>query len=189
MNTYQYKNYAEYKEHQIRANLRKLDKCSVVPYRLTDLADRFIAPLNPEFGLCHGTRRGVEQQVFINALGCRVLGTELSPTAGQFPNTIEWDFHEIKQEWAGAVDFIYSNAWDHLFDPVKGLNNWVRCLKDHGLILLEYTPAHRSPEASSTDCFRGSLEDFTEFLTGSGFNVREVYRPDDIYQCIILGKH
>jgi hypothetical protein len=47
------------------------------------------------------------------------MGTEISDTAGQFPYTIQWDFHKTKAEWIDATDFIYSNCFDHSYDPQK----------------------------------------------------------------------
>ena len=74
-----------------------------------------------EFGICHGTRRGKEQEWFRKYLGCGVIGTEISDTVEQFPHTIEWDFHETKAEWINSADFIYSNSLDHSYDPKKCL--------------------------------------------------------------------
>ena len=36
-----------------------------------------------------------------------MIDTEISETAEQFPNTIQWDFHKVKPEWLSSVDFIY----------------------------------------------------------------------------------
>ena len=70
---------------------------------------------------CHGTRQGFEQKWFSKNLECKVIGTEISDNANDYKNTIEWDFHNVKKEWIGSVDFIYSNALDHSYDPNKCL--------------------------------------------------------------------
>jgi hypothetical protein len=90
-----------------------------------------------QFGLCHGTRQGKEQAWFKKHLKCEVLGTEISDTAEQFPDTIQWDFHEVKPEWIGAVDFVYSNSFDHSYDPEKCLKAWMSCIRKGGLCVLE----------------------------------------------------
>jgi len=55
------------------------------------------------FGLCHGSRRGLEQEWFRRKFpAANVIGTEISDTATTFPNTIKWDFHQVKPEWFGA---------------------------------------------------------------------------------------
>jgi hypothetical protein len=70
------------------------------------------------------------------------IGTEISDSAEQFPNTIQWDFHEVKPEWIGAVDFIYSNSFDHTYDPEKCLNAWMSCLKPGGVCILGHSSGH-----------------------------------------------
>jgi len=92
-------------------------------------------------GLCHGTRVGNEQRTFLENLpiGSKVLGTELEPEAARFPNTIVWDFHELKDEWVGKFDFVYTNAHDHCARPKEALNNWVKCLNDNGFLFLEHS--------------------------------------------------
>jgi hypothetical protein len=93
--------------------------------------------------LCHGTRNGAEQRWFKDALGgAEVLGTEISETASQFPMTIEWDFHDLKDEWEGYWDVLYSNSWDHSFSPTKMFGTWRRSLRPGGLMYLEHTEAH-----------------------------------------------
>merc|ERR1711920_1130260 len=71
-----------------------------------------------------------------------VLGTEISDTAEQFPNTIQWDFHNAKAEWLSAADFIYSNSLDHAFDPLRALTQWMRCLQPRGVLFLEHCSGH-----------------------------------------------
>ena len=114
--------------------------------------------ITPTWGLCHGTRRGLEQQWLSEALGCPVLGTEISDTATQFPNTVQHDFHETRPEWIGKADFIYSNSFDHARDPERALSAWVACLKPGGLIFIEHTSGHASNTATEMDPFGADLE-------------------------------
>ncbi|MBN1909142.1 MAG: methyltransferase domain-containing protein [Pirellulales bacterium] len=135
--------YEKYREVQTEGNKRKIENVWVLEENIAFLAD-YIKRRIPEvkFGLCHGTRRGKEQEYFRKYLGCDVLGTEISDTAEQFPDTIQWDFHEVKPEWIDAVDFIYSNAFDHSYDPRACLNAWMRCVRPGGLCILEHTNSH-----------------------------------------------
>ena len=95
---------------------------------------------NATTGLCHGTRRGKEQAWFMSALpGTKVLGTEISKTATDFPDTIQWDFHEVRDDWRNATDFIYSNSWDHTYDPTRLFPAWVSCLKPGGRMYLDHS--------------------------------------------------
>lgn len=158
---YCYKNYEEYREAQIEANLRKLH----VVYVKEEIVDKICTFLRSHlpkisFGLCHGTRRGVEQALFKKKLGCPVLGTEISPTASQFPDTIEWDFHIAKPEWIGKCDFIYSNALDHAYDPSKALLAWASCLAPNGLLAIEWVDG----KPTKSDPFAAPLKKFITFL-------------------------
>ena len=87
----------------------------------------------------------------------KVIGTEISETAAQFENTIQWDFHDVKPEWLASVDFIYSNSFDHSFDPGKCLSAWMSCLKPGGICLLEHTNAHGPRSVNELDPFGAEL--------------------------------
>ena len=106
MELFKYKNYEDYKKNQIEANVRKINNSYVDPNSLHSLLNYLIEDLsiNPKLILCHGTRRGLEQQYiidFLKSLGHtpEVVGTEISHTATDYPHTIQWDFHETKPEW------------------------------------------------------------------------------------------
>ena len=148
-----------YRCTQTEGNKRKLDAVWVIEENICYLAQHIQRRLGrPTFGLCHGTRRGLEQAWFRKYLvGCEVLGTEISDTADQFPHTIQWDFHEIKAEWVGAADFVYSNSLDHSYDPEKCLDSWMSCLKPNGLCVLEHSPLHGPAGASRLDPFGADL--------------------------------
>jgi hypothetical protein len=131
-----------YIQVQIAGNKEKLGQVWAIEENIAFVADYITTHLGPvEFGLCHGTRQGKEQEWFRKYLRCEVLGTEISDTAAQFPHTIQWDFHEVKPEWVQAVDFIYSNSFDHSYDPENCLKAWMSCLRKGGLCILEHSDA------------------------------------------------
>jgi SAM-dependent methyltransferase len=109
----------------------------------------------PAFGICHGTRRGMEQKWFKTYLGCPVIGTEIADTATQFPDTVQHDFHEERPEWVGAADFVYSNSLDHAYDPAKALRVWMRSLKPGGICILEHSSHHE--KSTKLDPFAAPL--------------------------------
>ena len=102
-------------------------------------------------GICHGTRRGNEQMWFRKYLGpsADVFGTEISDTATEFPHTIQWDFHDVDPAWVGTMDFVYSNSWDHAFDPERAFAGWISCLRPGGFLMLDhgwnYQPGRVTP--------------------------------------------
>jgi hypothetical protein len=150
--------YEQYRRIQTEGNRRKIDWVWAVEENIAFLADYITRVAGaPHFGLCHGTRRGKEQEWFRKYLGCEVIGTEISDTATQFPHTIRWDFHETKPEWIGAVDFIYSNSFDHSYDPQRCLDAWMSCVKPGGLCILEHSSDHSPEVASALDPFRADM--------------------------------
>ena len=161
--------YERYKTIQIAANKAKLDAVFAVEKNIRHLAARVLEIRGTcTFGLCHGTRQGLEQTWFSDVLGCPVLGTEISDTAGSFPNTIQWDFHDIKDQWIGQADFIYSNSWDHSYDPKTCFGQWVACLKPGGLLLLDHSSRHLPDTVNPVDPFGASIEDLVRLLTDWG---------------------
>lgn len=172
--------YSRYQLVQKEGNRLKRDQVWVLEENIKFLAEYIAKSVpDPKFGLCHGTRQGKEQQWFSEALGCQVLGTEISESASDFPNTIQWDFHEVKPEWLGKVDFIYSNSFDHSYDPELCLGRWMSCLRKGGLCILEHTSGHEPRAANELDPFGAQLEIMPYLIAqwGKGrFHLREMLR-------------
>ena len=187
--------YEKYRQIQTEGNKRKIDRVWAREENIDFLA-RYITERigTPKFGICHGTRRGLEQAWFAARLNCKVIGTEISDTAEQFPNTIQWDFHEIKPEWMGAVDFIYSNAFDHSYDPEKYLNAWMTCVRPGGVCVIEHSSGHGPSGTSSLDPFGADIVQMPYLITiwGRGaYGVREIIptpvrREKFAYSCFIV---
>jgi hypothetical protein len=155
--------YELYKRVQTEGNHRKIRSQWVDERTIAWLSEFLKTAVSPiEFGLCHGTRQGNEQKWFAKYLGCKVIGTEISDTATSFPNTIQWDFHEVKDEWLGAVDFVYSNSWDHSYDPRRLFTNWMACVRPGGVCLLEHSRQHYS--ATQLDPFGISPRELIHLL-------------------------
>lgn len=169
--------YERYKKVQIEGNKQKIGLQWVTEESVMYLSKYILREYGrPQFGICHGTRRGLEQQWFRKHLDCDdVIGTEISDTATQFPNTIQWDFHESRPEWLNATDFIYSNSWDHSYDPVKLFNAWMSCLKPGGLCFLEHTPNQTT--VNELDPLGLTIEEMTALLNDLGkgrWTVKEI---------------
>ena len=160
-------NYEHYKQVQTAGNKRKIDRVWVLEENIRFLSGYIQSKVGaPGFGICHGTRRGKEQQWFREHLGCEVIGTEISDTADQFPYTIQWDFHETKPEWIDAVDFIYSNSFDHSHDPENCLNAWMSCIRKGGVCILEHTSDHE--RATELDPFGAPISLMPYLILGWG---------------------
>ncbi|EKD09759.1 tetratricopeptide repeat protein [Limnospira platensis] len=146
--------YNLYVRVQEAGNQRKLNKVWVKKENIQFLSQYIQEELGQvSYGICHGTRRGLEQAWFREFLNADVIGTEISSTASQFPHTIQWDFHKIKPEWQDFFDFIYTNSFDHSYDPEKCLNAWMSCLTKHGVCIIEHSKYHGVDSTSELDPF------------------------------------
>ncbi len=147
-----YASYEEYREIQSRHNKRKLDVVWADEALLNQVATRvrseFPQPAKNR-GICHGTRNGFEQAFLAKALNCEVIGTEISDTATNYPNTVQWDFHNRNETWLSKFAFVYSNSLDQAWNPKQALSVWVEQLQPGGLLFLEHTRVGHEPDAAS----------------------------------------
>jgi len=159
--------YEFYVRHQGRMSTKKSHRTFALPEVIAQIV-RYLQEkdVHPTFGLCHGVRNGNENKWFGELLpDCVVLGTEIGPLAEQFPKTIRWDFHEVKPEWIGAVDFIYTNSLDHAYDPERAVKNWVRCLTPSGYCVIEaWGNAKVINSGSPTDPFSADLDSVIQLV-------------------------
>ncbi len=151
---YKYKDYEEYKEIQTYFNKAKIDRIWADEQVLSTVAARIRVENFPEGGgLCHGSRNGFEQAYLSKELGVEALGTDISDSALNFPNTVQWDFHDVNAEWIGKFNFIYTNSLDQSWQPEIALKVWVEQLRVGGLLFVEHTDSHGPQGASKMDPF------------------------------------
>lgn len=168
MKLYKYKSYDEYVKAQVDTNKKKIDRV-FMEESVANLVANYVKtniPL-PKFGICHGVRNAWEVYKFRELLNFEIIGTEISPSADKFRHTIQWDFHEVKPEWVGAVDFIYSNSLDHSYDPHTCLKKWISCLSPDGRCFIEWSlmsTEKPSIESMKADCFGATLEEYRTVL-------------------------
>ena len=137
MKIYKYKNYNEYVICQKEANSRKSANVWVVEENIKFLADYVNKNIEAKNGLCHGTRGGYEQKWFNKYIsGCLTIGSEIGDASAE--NTIQWDFNIQNPDWINKFDFIYSNSFDHAFNPMSTIKIWFEQIKSGGYIFLEY---------------------------------------------------
>lgn len=152
-----YGSYEEYRDVQIYHNKRKIN--NVWADKAT--MDRVAATLTEAFGserditgLCHGTRNGFEQNYLREtAPNIKATGTDISDTAVNYENSVQWDFHDHNDTWAGTQDFVYTNSLDQSWQPKQALVTWLSQLNDTGLLIIEHTEAHGPKGASKMDPF------------------------------------
>ena len=136
MKLWKCKDYDEYVKVQTEGNVQKL-KNVWADQKVFDI----IATYKPDAKdiICHGTRNGAELDMFKKAIPSLyyIVGTEISHTAKQFPNTIQHDFHEQIQSYVNKFDIVYSNSLDHSYNPYKALKTWTDQVNQGGMLCIE----------------------------------------------------
>jgi SAM-dependent methyltransferase len=174
--------YKEYRRIQEQGNRQKITQV-FADEKTLEVVAKYLENTSPgiQHGLCHGTRRGFEQQWLSDRLKADVIGSEISDTAIEFPRTVQWDFHDENPEWVGAFDFVYSNSHDHAYDPKRAISTWVDQLKPGGAVVLEHTDRHTNEFSDALDPWgvRPELLPYLIAKWGSGkFAVTEILEPE-----------
>ncbi len=154
--------YETYKEIQSEGNRLKFD-CQWVGQDQIDFLCGLIkkyGSIENKFGICHGTRSGNEQLWFSECLGAEVsvIGTDIAENANEIPKSIQWDFHEENPDWEGRADFVYSNSWDHSYNPGRAFKAWIKSLRPGGLLLIDWSQGHSEKGVTEMDPFGATLE-------------------------------
>jgi len=131
-----YTDYDDYLEHQ-RSKLSKIDLTNYdLKYR-SALKERLSA-LNifsrGDSVLCLGARIGTECKAFID-MGCFPIGIDLNP-GEKNAYVVHGDFHNL-QFADESIDYVFTNALDHVFDFEKVVSEVIRVLKPSGVLVAE----------------------------------------------------
>ena len=173
MKVYQYKNHEEYVAAQVEANVRKIKNVWVDRRTIEIIAAKHDSVTKV---LCHGTRNAKEQKYFQEFFPtAQILGTEISPTADQFPMTVQWDFHEVNADWVGSMDIVYSNAIDHSYDPVLALRTWANQLAPDGRLYVEHAYAPEDNYARASDPLEIHDPELKEILADLGLHLESTF--------------
>lgn len=153
---HEYTSYEDYRDTQIAHNVRKIKNVWADEATLALMCDELkkdLSGIKTLSGLCHGTRNGFEQKFISAQDGFEAIGTDISDTAKEFERSVQWDFHDVDENWAGKFDFVYSNSLDQSWNPRAALVTWLNQLKPGGMLVIEHTEAHGPSGASEMDPF------------------------------------
>jgi len=165
MRLYKHANHDEYVKAQIRKNEKKIDHVWVKKNEINMIVQQVRKHIPGfKFGICHGVRNAWEVKQLREILKIDVIGTEIAPSAKKFKNTIQWDFHNIKDEWVNSVDFIYSNSFDHSYDPKMCLDQWMKCIRKGVGICFIHWMSTNVVKIDAADCFAGSIKDYRKLI-------------------------
>ena len=166
MEVYQYSSYEEYLQEQRSANLLKKDRVWAREKYIRRIAN-WLSPRSPLRGICHGVRTGIEVDWFTRYLpSCDILGTEVG--IATHPKVLKWDFNDENPDWMGRFDFVYSNSFDHSFNPHRTMRVWLSQLKpSSGVLILEYDrKQEHSKGPTAMDPVSMSMEEIGGLLWG-----------------------
>ena len=187
MEIYKHKNYEEYKKAQIWKNTGKLKLVWIKGKELRAIVNHINKYIpKAKFGICHGVRNAWEVKQFRKHLNIDVIGTEISHTANQFDNTIQWDFHDIKDEWVDNVDFIYSNSFDHSYDPEMCLDQWMKCIKKDGICYIHWHSEIYKIDVA--DCFAATKKEIRRIFN-KNYKIIDEFAPLSVDRTIFAIKH
>ena len=171
MKLYKFEDYEHYKQEQIKANVRKLDWTWIQEDTISKIKN--FKP-NANKILCHGVRNAKELEFFRKRyVGSEIIGTEISHTAKQFKNVVEWDFHEVNEQWKNNFDIVYSNSWDHSYDPIKSLKAWGGQLSQDGLMFVEHGCDEKDNKSRASDPLEIQHNEIVEMINNAGLKLLE----------------
>jgi len=175
MKVYKYKDYDDYVKHQTETNRRKLGWVYTNPECIKRIVNHFrdnFEGFGPDSIICHGSRNGTEHKYFKKHFPqSKILGTDISDTATQFKNTVQWDFTKENPDWVGKYDIVYSNSIDHSIDPVETLRVWKEQLTPAGIMYIEYS--EQQSICSNEDPLDATLKEMISMVENAGFKVEK----------------
>ncbi len=166
----EYASYEQYVQHQ-QSKFQYLDLVDYdVKYRRL-LKERLAGAPFLKRGmnvLCLGARQGTEVKAF-HDLGCFAVGLDLNPGVKNL-FVLHGDFHQV-QFPSESVDVIFSNSFDHAFDPAKLMGEIKRLLKPGGKLVIEAIQGEAQETAPDhyASFWWQHVEDLVALLATHGF--------------------
>ena len=178
MKTYEYANYDEYLNSQVEANVKKLRNVYVEKRTIKRVCEN---KKEAATILCHGTRNAAEQFYFKEFFkSAEIIGTEVSHTASQFPMTVQHDFNVEKKEWIGKFDIVYSNAFDHAFDPINTIKIWSNQLSPTGKLYLEHGYGPDDNRSRRSDPLEINDSELRELFKSTGLHLELMFESTGV---------
>jgi len=133
-----YDSYEDYVRHQsakLERVRHRLKETEAEDFREFQRRFSLCDPLKPSRSvLCLGARLGTEVKA-LHSLGYFAVGVDLNP-GPENPYVLPGDFHALVFADA-SVDAVYTNAFDHAFEPERVLAEVVRVLRPGGVFVMD----------------------------------------------------
>ena len=126
--SYKYSSYEKYKQWQKFGNSLKQKSVWVKESNIKKIIKNLNFDKKKISVLCLGTRNGTEQKYFKKYISknSSVLGLEISDSAKNYKDTVQWDFNIYNPKFKNKFDLLYSNSHDHMYDKIKTLKIWIK---------------------------------------------------------------
>jgi len=191
MKRYSFMDYNEYFETQVTTNRKKANNrgtgFSWVKPKELDLVAVHIRENTrlPHTGICHGVRTGAEVRYLRQTLSPDVIGTDL--VAHEFKDVVIHDMNVVNSDWVNSVDFVYSNSFDHAFDPYLTFNRWMDQLRDGGKCYIHWGPGYAN--INRPNCTGGTKRDLERFVDDLGYVVYDIIETGFEERFVLVSQH
>lgn len=171
MKIWKYQDYNEYIQTQVEVTSKKLD-CVYVEKKTIDYICKDLKDVQKI--LCHGTRNGIEQKYFQQHFpDAEIIGTDIADVDA--PMTVKHDFNRIHLGWYDQFDILYSNSFDHSFDPRDTIKVWRDQIHSKGKIYIEHSYGEIDNRARPSDPLEINNNELVELFENAGLCVEDVF--------------
>ena len=138
----EYKSYQEYVDIQTETNKEKIEVVWVMQEEVIQLSNYIVDKYSDEihYVMCHGARNGTEVKYFTESLPDNwiVEGNDISDTANAY-GLHQWDMQYCYEGWKQKFTIQYTNSFDHVYDPQKTINSFMKQCATGGSVFIQWT--------------------------------------------------
>ena len=123
--------------------------------------------------MCHGARNGTEVKYFTESLPDNwiVEGNDISDTANAY-GLHQWDMQYCYEGWKQKFTIQYTNSFDHVYDPQKTINSFMKQCATGGSVFIQWTE-NLNNEPLPSDPLSINLEELVDMCSNSESRGRE----------------
>jgi len=171
----EYKSYQEYVDIQTETNKEKIEVVWVMQEEVIQLSNYIVDKYSDEihYVMCHGARNGTEVKYFTESLPDNwiVEGNDISDTANAY-GLHQWDMQYCYEGWKQKFTIQYTNSFDHVYDPQKTINSFMKQCATGGSVFIQWTE-NLNNEPLPSDPLSINLEELVDMCSNSESRGRE----------------